>query len=53
MDETLFVGILVDLSGVSTIARSTDVAIDEHLGVNTNGSSLLTVVFDVESISDG
>ena len=51
--DTGVVGILVDEGGVSTIARATSLAVDNSLGVETDGGGTEATVQDVESVSDG
>ena len=43
----------VDLSGVSTVARATSIAVDNHLGVNANWRAECRGEVDVESVSNG
>ena len=50
VDESLVSGELIDLSGVTTIARSTSLAVDNHLGGESNWSGSAQVIHDVESI---
>jgi hypothetical protein len=50
VDESLVSGELIDISRVTTIARSTSLAVDNHLGGKSNWSSSAQVIHDVESI---
>jgi len=52
VDETNFVGVLVDLTGVTTVAGAASLAVDNNLGVETNGGVSLEIVEDVESVGD-
>jgi len=51
--DTMVEGVLVNESGVTTIAATAGIAVDNGLGVQTNGSGVLQVVQDVESVSEG
>jgi hypothetical protein len=52
MVNTDVVGILVNSSGISTIARASSLAIDDNLGVKTNWGCSLKIVQDVEAVSN-
>ena len=51
--DTGLVGILVDLSGVATIARAASLAVNNGLSIESNRGGGEVLVEDVESISDG
>jgi len=51
--ESSVVSVLVDLSGVTSIARATSLSVDNDLSVNGDGSGGGELVHDVESVSDG
>lgn len=44
--------VLVDLSGVTSVARSSSLGVDDNLGIDGDGRSSLELVQDVKSISD-
>jgi len=46
------VGVLVDLSGVATIARTSSLSINDDLSINRNRRSCLELVEDVKSVSN-
>jgi hypothetical protein len=52
MDKTGFLSVLVHFTGVTSIAGATFLAVNNNLGVKTNGGVALKIVEDVESISD-
>ena len=52
MDEAGCVGELVHITGVSTIAGATSVAVDNHLGGKSKRAGHHVILQDVESISD-
>lgn len=45
-------GELVDFSRVTTVARATCIAVDNHLGIETNRGCSRQIVQNVESVSD-
>ena len=51
--NTDVVGILIDSSGISTIARASSLAVDDNLSVKTNWGCGLEIVQDVEAVSNG
>lgn len=53
VDETIGHGELVDLSGVTTVARSASLAVDDHLGADSDWRGSRHVVKNVESIGKG
>jgi hypothetical protein len=53
MDESHVVSVFVDLSGVTSVASSTDVTAYEHLSIDASGSHVALIVVDVESIGNG
>jgi hypothetical protein len=51
--DSVLVSVLVNLSGVATIAATSSLAIDDSLGVKTDWGGVLQLIQDVESVSDG
>ena len=53
--DTVLVGVLIDATWVSTIARTTGLAVDDDLGVKADWGRLLvcSLVEDVESVGNG
>jgi len=52
-DETGLMGIRVDTTGVSTVARATSLSVDDNLSVDRDRGDGAQLVQDVESISNG
>lgn len=52
VNKTDIVSIFINLSRVSSIARASSLSIDDHLSINSNRGHVLSVVHDVESISN-
>ena len=52
VDKTLLASELVNFGGVSTIARATGIAVDDHLGREGDRGGGAVFVHDVESVSD-
>ena len=52
MDETVLHGVLKYLSGVATVARSTSLAVDNHLSIKADRSLSAEVIHDIEAISE-
>lgn len=52
VDETMLVGILVDLVGVATVASAAPLVVDNHLCVNGHWGDSGQVVQDVEPVSN-
>jgi len=52
-DETSGVGVGVDATGVTSIARATSLGVDDDLSVDGDGGNSLQLVKDVKSISNG
>ena len=51
--NTVFVGVLVDESGLTTVAVAASLAVDDNLGVQTDRGGVAQACQDVESISKG
>jgi len=52
-DETSGVGVGVDATGVTSIARATSLGVDDDLSVDGDGGEGLQLVEDVKSVSNG
>ena len=53
MDETSFVSVLINSTGIATVAGATSLAVNNNLSVEGDRGGTFQAVEDVKSVSDG